>query len=333
MMAYDSIGPPLFILAPMDDVTDTAFRQTISHCYPPDLCFCEFVNVDGLMSPGRNRLLPKLLRADNEPPLVAHIWGLNPDNFYQVGQQIASGELAQEIGLKDNFAGIDLNMGCPTRQVVQNGACSALINDKPLAGQIIQAVRQATAGRLPISVKTRIGYDDVDPVWSRFLFEQELDMVTFHVRTRKDMSKVPAQWTEFVRLKQERDELAPHTLLIGNGDILNRQQGLDLIASYGLDGVMIGRGVFHDPFAFSPDSPWPKFSAVQKLELFAWHLQRIKDSGGNPDLQVKRLNKYAKIYVCDFVGAKELREQIARQTNFDDLVKLVNESGQNLRLA
>ncbi len=332
-MDYVVSNRPLFILAPMDDVTDTAFRQTISHCYPPDLCFCEFVNVDGLMSPGRGRLLPKLLRVDDEPPLVAHIWGLNPDNFYQISRQIASGELAQEIGLKDNFAGIDINMGCPTRQVVQNGACSALIKDKTLARQIIQAVRQAAGDSLPISVKTRIGYDEIDPSWSQFLFGQNLDMVTFHVRTRKDMSKVPAHWSEFARLKQERDDIAPHTLLIGNGDILNRRQGLDLISAYGLDGVMIGRGVFRDPFAFSLDSPWTKFTAAQRLELFAWHLQRVRESGDNLDSQVKRLNKYAKIYVCDFVGAKELREQIARQTHFDDLVKLVDEAGQDLRFA
>ncbi len=328
-MPYNFTGQPLFILAPMDDVTDTAFRQTITHCYPPDLCLCEFVNVDGLMSSGRNRLLPKLLRADTEPPLVAHIWGLNPDNFHRVARQIVSGELAHEIGLQNNFAGIDLNMGCPTRQVTQTGACAALINNQPLALQIIQAVQQAVEKRLPISVKTRIGYDDVDPSWSQFLFAQNLDMVTFHVRTRKEMSKVPAHWPEFARLKQERDTISPQTLLIGNGDILNRQHGLELVQTYGLDGVMIGRGVFQDPFAFSPDSPWPQFSSAQRLELFAWHLQRVKESAGNPDRQVKRLNKYAKIYVCDFSGAKEIREQIASLTSFDELVELVDVTGKD----
>src|ERR1039458_4247881 len=112
-----TLPKPFFVLAPMDDVTDTVFRQIVASCAPPDLCVTEFVNVDGLQSPGRQKLLKKLLFTETEPPLVAQIWGKDPENFYKTAQQLADGTFARELGLKDgvNFAGVDLNMGCPQK--------------------------------------------------------------------------------------------------------------------------------------------------------------------------------------------------------------------------
>jgi tRNA-dihydrouridine synthase len=187
-MFYKDLPKPFFVLAPMDDVTDTVFRQVVAECAPPDLFFTEFVNVDGLQSPGRPHLLKKLQHGDREQPLIAQLWGLKPENFYEVAQQLANGELG-------TFAGIDLNMGCPAKDVVSNGACSALIQNKELAKEIIQAT-QAGARALPISVKTRLGFNEVDFTWHEFLLSQKLTMLTVHGRTRKEMSKVPARWEQ-----------------------------------------------------------------------------------------------------------------------------------------
>ena len=303
---------PIYILAPMDDVTDTVFRQVICSCAKPDLSFSEFVNVDGLMSPGRKRLLPKLERQDSEAPLVAHIWGANPANFAAVADQIASGSLAAEVGSKDNFAGIDLNMGCPARAVIKGGVCSALIKNHELASTIIAATKQGNNGRLRLSVKTRLGFERIDPQWTQFLLRHDLDMLTIHLRTVKEMSLVPAHFSELSRIIKERDRISPKTKIIANGDIMSRQQGDELIAKYNLDGVMIGRGVFHDPFVFSKNSPWQNTAKKDRIKLFMEHLNSYNEWAINPDKGVKRLNKYAKIYVNGFAGAKELREQLAQ---------------------
>ncbi len=305
---------PLYILAPMDDVTDMPFRQVISSCAKPDLCFSEFVNVDGLMSPGRKRLQRKLESSSSEPPLVAHIWGLKPQNFEAVADSLSGGELAKELGNPKEFAGIDLNMGCPAKAVLKVGAGAGLIKTPNLAAEIIAATKRGAKGRLPLSVKTRLGYDHIDPEWTRFLFASGIDMLSVHLRTVKEMSLVPAHYKELTRLVKERDRISPSTLLIANGDILNRAQGEEIIKEYGIDGVMIGRGVFHDPFAFSFNSPWQNVPTEERIKLFLRHLTLYREWADNPDKGVKRLNKYAKIYINGFDGAKELREKLA-QTN------------------
>src|SRR5690606_138952 len=157
-----------------------------------DLFFTEFVNVDGLQSPGRQKLFKKLQFTPGEDRLVAQLWGLSPDNFREVARQIADGSLARELGLPEgcNFVGVDLNMGCPAKSEVKNGACSALIKpeNRELAGWIIQATREGLGGKLPLSVKTRVGFSAVDMTWFEFLLAQGLDMLTIHGRTRKEMS-------------------------------------------------------------------------------------------------------------------------------------------------
>ena len=308
----------------MDDVTDTVFRQIISSCAAPDLCFSEFVNVDGLMSAGRKKLLPKLDWSPSEPPLIAHIWGLKPDNFYTIAEQIASGQLANELGLEQNFAGIDLNMGCPVKQVTKSGACSGLINNHQLAAEIINATKKGSNGRLPVSVKTRIGFNSIDPNWTKFLFSQQLSMLTIHLRTTKEMSAVPAHWDELVRLKQERDELSPKTLLIANGDIMSRSQGEQLALKYELDGIMIGRGIFHDPFIFSAQSPWESMTPKERLAIFTKQLKMFAAWSDNPDKAIKRMNKYSKIYINGFNGSKELRERVAAANSMEEMLEEVS---------
>lgn len=275
------------------------------------------------MSPGRPRLIRKLDMHPAEPPLVAHIWGLNPDNFYTVAHQIASGELAQELGLKRNFAGIDLNMGCPAKLVVKTGACSALINDHELAARIIQATKKG-AGGLPVSVKTRLGYNRIETSWTKFLLSQDLAMLSVHLRTTKEMSMVEPHYDELERISQERTDISPGTLLVANGDITSRQQGEQLGRRYNLDGIMIGRGVFRDPYVFSPVSPWESLPAVDRIKLFQLHLNSYNEWSEAPDKGAKRLNKYAKIYINGFSGAKELREKIAQTTTIAEMIGELN---------
>jgi len=314
---------PFFVLAPMDDVTDAVFRQVINKCASPNLYFSEFVNVDGLASRGRPRLLPKLDCLSTDPPLIAHIWGLKPDNFYQVAKQIASGDLANELGLSENFAGIDLNMGCPARVVVKTGACSALIKNPDFALEIIQATKSGAGSKFPISVKTRLGYDQIKPEWIKFLLNQHLAMLSVHLRTTKEMSLVPAHYQELKWIKAMRDDLSPKTLLVANGDILNRSAGLKLIADYGIDGAMIGRGIFQDPYAFSVNSQWAMASQQEKIGLFKYHLELFAQWADNPDRGVKRMNKYAKIYINGFNGAKELRESIAQANTINEMLSIL----------
>ncbi len=325
-MDFNSLPKPFFVLAPMDDVTDTVFRQIIADCAPPDLYFTEFVNVDGLQSPGRPKLLKKLLFTPTEQPLIAQIWGKQPENFYKTARQLADGTFAHELGLSEgtNFAGVDLNMGCPEKNIVKNGTCSALMNDRELTKSIIDATREGLAGKLPLSVKTRLGFNEVDMGWIEFLFQQKLDMLAIHGRTRREMSKVPAQWDKIGEARELRDKLAPDTLIVGNGDVRDRQHGLELAEQYGLDGVMIGRGVFEDPFAFAENSPWPDMPAEDRIALYKKHVELFAKTWQDRQRPVQTLNKFCKIYINNFNGAKELREKLMSAKGTDELNRLMD---------
>ncbi len=327
MQPYNNLAAPFFVLAPMDDVTDTVFRQMVAGCAAPDLFFTEFVNVDGLQSAGRSNLLRKLQFAASEQTLVAQLWGLQPDNFRKTARQIADGSLARELGLPPgaNFAGVDLNMGCPAKSEVQLGTCSALIKREnwPLTQQIIQATQDGLAGRLPLSVKTRVGFNEVDMDWIAFLLKQKLSMLTIHGRTRKQMSKVPADWGLIGQARELRDQLAPQTKIVGNGDVASRAQGLALAQKYRLDGIMIGRGVFHDPFIFAEDSPWPGFATQQRIELYTQHVKLFVETWADHDRRIATLNKFCKMYIAGFDGAKELREQLMAAPTAEALLALL----------
>lgn len=326
-----NLPKPFFVLAPMDDVTDTVFRQMVAGCAAPDLFFTEFTNVDGLQSVGRSKLLRKLRFVPSETRLVAHIWGLKPENFYKTAQQIADGSLARELGLPDgcNFVGIDLNMGCPAKSEVKAGACSALINDRPLASEIIKATQEGAAGRLPVSVKTRLGFSAVDMGWPEFLLGHDLAMLTMHCRTRKDMSKVPARWDYLAELIGQRDRIAPKTLVVANGDIMSWRLGLELVGRYRLDGVMIGRGVFHDPYVFAESSPWSGVSRHDRLAMYRHQVELFASTWQAGERNIKTLNRFCKVYVSDFDGAKELREALMAANSTDQLLRLLEQATTN----
>lgn len=308
----------------MDDVTDTVFRQVVHANAPADVYVTEFVNVDGLQSPGRPKLLKKLRFTAHEGPLVAQLWGLKPENFETTAREIADGTIARELGLPEgvNYVGIDLNMGCPAKSEVKNGACSALIKNRPLAEDIIKATKKG-AGDFPVSIKTRLGFTTIDLSWHEFLLGFELSMLTVHFRTRKEMSKVPAHWEYATEVVGLRDKIAPQTLVVGNGDVMSRHQGEKLAKQHGLDGIMIGRGVFHDPFVFAKNSTWQDVGEIERKDMLRRHVQLFADTWQDGERPIHTLNKFSKIYISDFDGAKELREQLMATSSTDELLSIL----------
>lgn len=309
-----NLPKPFFVLAPMDDVTDTVFRQIIAGCAAPDLFFTEFVNVDGLQSPGRPKLLKRLQYTDVEKPLIAQIWGKNPDNFYKTARELV------DMG----YAGIDINMGCPDKNVVRNGTCSALINDRPLALEIIKATQSGADGKLPVSVKTRLGFSNVDYTWHEFLLQQNLAMLTIHGRTRAQMSKVPADWDAIEAVRDLRDSLSPETMLVGNGDVLSRDQGAALALQHQLDGIMVGRGIFQDPYLFAEERIWDHQAPIERLLLYCRQVSLFADTWLDGERPIQTLNKFCKIYVNGFEGAKEMREELMAASSTDELLTLLD---------
>lgn len=308
---------PIFILAPMDDVTDTVFRRIVASCAAPDLFFTEFVNVDGLQSPGRPKLMPKIAKNGEKHPVVAQIWGRSPGNFAKTASELV------EMG----FAGVDINFGCPVKTVVKNSCCSAMIlpENRETAVEIINAVQRSVAGRVPVSVKTRLGLKEIDLSWIGLLLEQKLNMLSIHARTVKEMSKSAPHWEVFAEIIAMRDHISPDTLIIGNGDIKDRAQGLELSARYSLDGIMIGRGIFHDPYLFAGDkSPWADMSKQQKLELFKKHVELFAKTWSKGERRFETLKKFVKIYVNGFDNASDLRDKIMHCNTPDEILKIIS---------
>ena len=257
------MSKPLFFLAPMDDVSDTVFRRIVSDCAAPDYTMTEFVNVDGLCSPGRERLIRKLDTSQDKTPVIAQIWGKKPENFKTITQEIAEGTIP-------GFSGVDLNFGCPAKSEIKAGCCSALqqLELRPEAAAMIEATLEG-AGDFPVSFKTRLGFSEIDYTWHEFLLGYKPWILTVHVRTTKEMSKVPARWDAIQPILELRDKISPETKIIMNGDIMNRKHGEEIIEKYGVDGVMIGRGVFHDPYTFAQTTHQPTCQLAQPAELLA----------------------------------------------------------------
>ena len=310
-----SLPRPFLVLAPMDDVTETVFRRVVQNCAPADLMFTEFVNVDALCSAGRTAALRRLRYEKSEKPLIAQIWGKTPDNFRIVADQLV------DMG----FDGVDINMGCPDKSVVKNGTGGGMIKYPDHALEVIRATREGLAGRVPLSVKTRIGFNEYDEAWLRAILGEKLNMLSIHFRTVKEMSKVPAHWELAGRVRELRDELSPDTLLVGNGDVQSYEQAVTLANEYGYDGVMIGRGIFLDPFVFAKESPWPELTPFSKVEIFKRHVRLFRETWQDGERPIAPLNKFCKIYVNDFPGAKEYRVRLMSCASAEELESVVDQ--------
>jgi tRNA-dihydrouridine synthase len=297
MNFWQQLPKPFFVLAPMDDVTDVVFRQIVTAAAAPDVLFTEFVSTDGLQSPGRTSTMERLrIEPDLSRPLVVQIWGANPDHYYKSARDVAG------MG----FAGIDLNLGCPERGIVARGCCGGMIGNTAAVTEILAAIR-AGAPNLPVSVKTRLGLRTIiTEEWAGFLLEQNLAALTMHGRTVREMSKVPAHWDEIAKVVALRDRIAPDTVIVGNGDVENRAHGLQLAQQTGVDGLMIGRGVFRDLFAFDPMPTG--HSPAQMLAILLHHLDLYEEWGSGKPFQI--MKKFFKIYVSGWNGAADLRARL-----------------------
>ena len=322
---WNNLPRPFFVLAPMEAVTDVVFRHVVARAAPPDLFFTEFANATGWVHVGDKAIRGRLVKTDDEHPIIAQIWGGEPGDMEAFARHCA------ELG----YDGIDINMGCPAKSAVKSGG-SALICKPDIA---VAAIRAAKTAGLPVSVKTRLGYTRIDEwrPWLTTLLQQDIANLTIHLRTKKEMSKVPAHHELIPEIVALRNEIAPHTLLTINGDIRDRAHGLELVERYGVDGVMIGRGIFHNPYCFRKGQPLHAKSEVNShfvtpppearlsastqdlLALLRHHLDLYDQYQHETQRPFDTLKRFFKIYVRDFEGAAELRDRLMHTKNTDEV--------------
>lgn len=307
---WEELPRPILALAPMEAVTDVVFRHVVQEASPPDLFFTEFTNATGWVHAGEKAVAGRLFKTPDEQRLIAQIWGGDP------GDMTALAQHCKELG----YPAIDINMGCPAKSAVKSGG-SALIRNPQLAAESIAA---AKLSGLPVSVKTRLGYSSVDEwqEWLAFLLQQDIVALTIHLRSKKEMSKVPAHHELIPAIKELRDTIAPKTLLLINGDIEDRAQAEQIIRETGIDGVMIGRGIFHNPFAF--EKPTKAHSRQDFLNLLLLQLELYDKYQKQTRRPYETLKRFFKIYIREFDGAGKLREQLMNTKSTEEARQVID---------
>jgi tRNA-dihydrouridine synthase len=328
---WQTIHKPIIALAPMEDVTDTVFREVVLSVSDPNalnVVFTEFTSTDGLChDKGRPKVIERLLANASEmqllksrnTKLVAQIWGGDPEKFRQ------SAKMISEMNL---FDGIDINMGCPAKKVVKNKSCANLINYPELAKEIIYATAEST--HLPVSVKTRIGFSKiVTEEWISHLLETSPKAITLHGRTRKMMSNGPALWDEIGKAVNLRNQLGSETLILGNGEVSSYSDALNRIEQYGVDGVMVGTGVFRNPWMFNTEPT--EITVNRRIELMRKHISLYQNTWGNgKDYNV--LKRFFKIYLNGFSNAAHWRDTFMRAHGYDEALQLLIEMEKQLQI-
>ena len=336
---WKKLKKPIFCLAPLADVTDCAFRQIIAKYGKPDIFWTEFVSADGLTRPkAREKLLIDLKYSKNERPIIAQIFGAKPDNV-----RIASA-LCKKLG----FDGIDINMGCPDKSIEKQCSGAAMIKNPKLAKEIIKAAKEGGDG-LPVSVKTRIGYNLpsskdfgqasknshlLDEEWMKTLLSEDIAALSVHLRTRKEMSNVGAHWDLMKHIVEIRDEMKKETLIIGNGDVVDLEDAQKKVKETCCDGVMLGRAIFGNPWLFAGcqrrsltlEMSKTVFDNTlkQKLLVMLEHTKLFeKKLGSHKNFAV--MKKHFKAYVNGFDGAKELRMKLMETENAAQVETITND--------
>lgn len=277
----------------MDDVTDVVFREIVADLARPDVFFTEFVNADGLLY-NPKRVSRKLRLTEIQRPVVAQIWGIHPENIAKAAKTV------KDLG----FDGIDLNMGCPDRKVVKQGGGAGMIGNYELVKEVIDAARVG----LPLSAKTRLGINiNIAKEWLGFLLEQKLAALTVHGRLAKQMSNGQADWEEIGKAVKLREKISPETLIIGNGDVKFYSEVLEKYERYGIDGVMIGRGIFANPLVFSKTER--ELNREEKIALAKKHFELFRQIWGQ-DKNFEIVKKFFKIYINNFPDAAMLRKKL-----------------------
>ncbi len=307
---WGKLPRPFLIQAPMEDVTDAAFRRLIARTGRPDVMFTEFTSADGLVlapESGQRALRAKLMYAPEERPIVAQLFSSIP------ARMEAAARIVADLG----FDGIDINMGCPDRSVEKSGCGAALIKHPEVARELIRAAKKSG---LPVSVKTRIGYnvDEID-TWIPELLSEKPANLTVHLRTRKEMSDVPAHWDVAARIVALRDRISPETLITGNGDVHSVADAQVKARETGVDGVMLGRAIYGNPWLYAnretPPTPDEKIAAlIEHIQLFDELLGSISNYA--------TMKKHFKAYISGWDGAKELRMRLMETTSAREALAL-----------
>ncbi len=316
---WEKLNKPFTILAPMANVTDWAFRQVIIECGTstglsvnrPDIFFTEFISADGINAIGPGKFKGELYFEENERPIVAQFFSASPENMYKAAQ------LAQKLG----FDGVDINMGCPDKSVEKQGAGAALMKNPELAVKIIkETIRGANSiqGRsLPVSVKTRLGFNKIDHDWFKHLLETDIAALAIHGRTRKEMSKVPARWDELGKVVNIAKDSGK--LIIGNGDVKNMEDVRRKAKEYNLDGIMVGRGIFDNPWFFAGREGGDSKERINLLLKHLDNFEKLWPHGKNFDV----MKRFFKIYINGWPGAKDLRAQLMITKNKEQVLALL----------
>ncbi len=337
MNFWQKLPKPVMVLAPLADVTDAAFRRMIAKYSAhtradgtiggPDVFWTEFVSADGLMRAtpeGKQKLMADLIYSEEERPIVAQLFSSTPE--YMEG----AARLCLELG----FDGIDINMGCPDRGIEKQGCGAAMIKHPENARAIIAAAKRG-AGDLPVSVKTRLGYNkDELETWLPEILKENPAVVTVHCRTRKEMSLVPARWERVARAVEIRNELKSKTLIFGNGDVLDIEDANAKVLATGADGVMLGRAIFGNPWLFHPTKHLPEritssetqynfelITKEERLKVMVEHTKLFEEL--LPHKNFATMKKHYKAYVNGFDGAKELRTELMEAPNANTVATIV----------
>ncbi|MES2225191.1 MAG: tRNA-dihydrouridine synthase [Patescibacteria group bacterium] len=324
---WKSLPKPFFVLAPMADVTDPAYRALIAQMGKPDVTWTEFVSADGLYhtrEPRKdgtrvyehdadNPLMRDLLFTEAERPIVAQLFSSKPEMMAYAAKLCAS------LG----FDGIDINMGCPVGTIVNQGCGAAMIQHPDVAKAVIAAAR---ASGLPVSVKTRIGYnaEEID-TWLATLLEQKLDALTVHLRTRKEMSKVAAHWELMPRILALRDRICPDTLILGNGDVDSLEDARQKVAESGCDGIMLGRAIFGNPWLFDEERSTENIAPGERIEALAALARSFDELRPRKSFHI--LKKHIKAFITGWDGASGLRTRLMEATTLEDFQRALRESG------
>lgn len=320
MNIWNELKKPFLILAPMEGVTDPVFRKVIARAGRPDLFYTEFTNVSSFASEkGRANALERLEITDTDAPIIAQIWGKNPDHFAELSSAL------ERLG----FSGVDINMGCPDRHVNKAGGGAAMIKTPELAVECIQKIKNST--NLPVSVKTRLGFTYLDEWenWLKTLLSEHPAALTVHLRTRKEMSKVPAHYELIPEILKLKNEVSPETKLIINGDIKDKAEAEKLSKAYPeIDGFMIGRGVFQNPYCFTNHVP----TRAELLDLLNYHLALFSEYSKKHSVSYEPLKHFFKIYLNNFPGASALRAELMETHSVPEAQKILTRSnGQILK--
>lgn len=333
---WDNLKKPIVGLAPMDGVTDAAFRYMVCKHGRPSVMMTEFTNVEGLAR-GAAQMLVAFLYNEIERPVVAQIFGVEVDSYYKTAVMLCA------MG----FDGIDINMGCPATKVAKKGSGAALIKTPELAKEIIRScqkgckdwaegislekagvheniietikdhvVENSPRKHLPVSVKTRIGYEEVvTEEWTKHLLEVEPANITMHGRTLRQLYRGEADWEEIAKAADICR--GSGTSLLGNGDVDSMKDAEEKTEKYGVDGVLVGRATFGTPWFFGGEEPE---NLKESLDLLIEHAEYFEKLN---HLAFHNIRKHLAWYCKGFEGAKELRMALMHANNSAEVKQII----------